>query len=56
MSNQELKKLKDKGDTPEGRVDKSGNSLKFSRDMESDWTIKNTKPLFISTEACSFSP
>jgi len=28
----------------EGKVDKNGNPLKFSRDLESDWTIKNDKP------------
>jgi transposase, IS5 family len=32
--------------TPEGTRDKNGNTLKFSRDVESDWTIKNRIPLF----------
>jgi len=27
--------------TPEGKADKNGKPLKFSRDLESDWTIKN---------------
>jgi len=44
LSNDELRKLKDKRDTPEGKLDKNGNPLKFSRDMESDWTVKNDKP------------
>jgi len=44
MSNEGLKKLKEKRNTPEGRVDKNGNPLKFSRDLESDWTIKNDTP------------
>jgi len=44
LSNDELKKLKDKRNTPEGKLDKNGNSLKFSRDTESDWTVKNDKP------------
>ena len=44
MSNEGLKKLKETRNTPEGTVDKNGNPLKFSRDLESDWTIKNDTP------------
>ena len=44
ISNNELRKLKEKRDTPEGKLDKNGNPLKFSRDIESDWTVKNGKP------------
>ena len=44
LSNDELKKVKDKRDTPEGKLDKNGNPLKFSRDVESDWTVKNDEP------------
>jgi hypothetical protein len=55
MSNDDLKELKEKRDTPEGKVDKNGNPLKFSRppahrglrpggDVESDWTVKNDEP------------
>jgi IS5 family transposase len=44
LSNDELRKLKDKRDTPEGKVDKKGRPLKFSRDLESDWTVKNDEP------------
>jgi IS5 family transposase len=44
LSNDELRKLKDKRDTPEGKLDKNGNQLKFSRDTESDWTVKNDEP------------
>ncbi len=44
LSNDELKKVKDRRDTPEGKLDKNGNPLKFSRDTESDWTVKNDKP------------
>ena len=40
----ELRKLKEKRDTPEGRLDKNGTPLKFSRDIESDWTVKNDIP------------
>jgi len=44
MSNDGLKKLKEKRNRPEGQVDKNGNPLKYSRDVESDWTVKNDKP------------
>jgi len=27
-----------------GKIDKNGNPLKFSRDLESDWTVKNEIP------------
>ena len=39
MSNDGLKKLKDKRNTPEGKLDKNGNPLKFSRNLESDWSV-----------------
>ena len=38
---EEEKKIKE---TPEGKLDKTGNPLKFSRDLESDWTVKNNIP------------
>jgi len=44
MSNDDLKGMKEKRDTPEGKLDKNGNALKFSRDLESDWTVKNDEP------------
>jgi len=44
MSNDDLKELKEKRNTPEGKLDKKGNPLKFSRDLESDWTVKNDEP------------
>ena len=31
------------GDKKEGKLDKNGNPLKFSRDIESNWTTKNDK-------------
>jgi len=37
----EEKKIRE---TPEGKLDKTGNPLKFSRDLESDWTVKNNIP------------
>jgi IS5 family transposase len=44
MSNDDLRKLKEKRDTPEGKLDKNGKPLKFSRDLESDWTVKDDEP------------
>jgi IS5 family transposase len=44
LSKEGLKELKEKRGTPEGNVDKNGNTLKFSRDAESDWTVKNETP------------
>ena len=44
ISNKEIKERKNKRSTPEGRLDKNGTPLKFSRDLESDWTIKNNTP------------
>lgn len=44
ISNKEIENQKKKRNTPEGKLDKNGKPLKFSRDMESDWTIKNDKP------------
>jgi len=44
MSKDGLRELKEKRNTPEGEVDKNGNALKFSRDVESDWTMKNETP------------
>ena len=44
ISNEQIKQLKEKKQTPEGKLDKNGKPLKFSRDLESDWTVKNDKP------------
>lgn len=44
ISNEKMKQLKEKKQTSEGRLDKNGKPLKFSRDLESDWTVKNDKP------------
>lgn len=38
ISNDDLRKLKEKRNTAEGKPDKNGNPLKFSRDLESDWS------------------
>jgi len=44
LSNDGIRKEKEKRDRPEGKLDKDGNVLKFSRDLESDWTVKNDVP------------
>jgi len=44
LSNDEIKEEREKRDRPEGKLDKNGNILKFSRDLESDWTVKNDEP------------
>jgi len=43
ISTDEQRRVKEKRDTPEGKVDKHGTPVKFMRDIESDWTIKNEK-------------
>ena len=44
ISNDKIKELKDKRNTPEGKLDKKGKPLKFSRDLESDWVVQNDEP------------
>jgi IS5 family transposase len=44
LSNNKLKELREKQNGPEGKLDKNGKAKKFSRDLESDWTIKNDVP------------
>jgi IS5 family transposase len=44
VSNNKLKELRQKHNTPEGKLDKKGKPKKFCRDLESNWTIKNDKP------------
>jgi hypothetical protein len=39
MSNDRIREEKEKRDSSEGRFDKNGNVLKFSRDLESDWSV-----------------
>lgn len=41
VSNKQLKALQDKSLTKEGQLDKTGRPKKYSRDLDSDWTIKN---------------
>ena len=44
ISNDEIKNLREKKETPEGKLDKNGKPLKFSRDLESDWVVQNETP------------
>jgi IS5 family transposase len=46
LSQQELKKQREHRNSEEGKRDKNGKTLKFSRDLDSDWTIKNDTPHF----------
>jgi transposase, IS5 family len=41
VSNKKLEELRGKRNTPEGKLDKNGKPLKFSRDIESNWVTKN---------------
>ncbi len=41
ISNEQIEKLREERDAPEGNLDKNGHQKKFSRDIESDWTVKN---------------
>ena len=46
LSHDELKKQREHRQTEEGKQDKTGKPLKFSRDLESDWTVRNDTPHF----------
>jgi len=46
MSGDDVRGLREKRENSEGEVDKNGKPLKFARDVESDWTVKNDKPHF----------
>ncbi len=53
ISSEEIKTQREKREPPEGKLDKHGNLLKFSRDLDSDWTVKNSKPLYgLKEHAC----
>nr|NJM04097.1 transposase [Desulfobacula sp.] len=62
VSNEQLDTLKQKANTPEGKLDKNGQVKKYTRDLDSDWTIKMTSlimglknmPLLIQTMGSSF--
>lgn len=53
ISNDQIKELYEKGQTPEGKLDKNGNPLKFSRDAESDWVVQNDDPHYSLKEHAS---
>ena len=44
ISNDKIKEEREKHASPEGKLDKNGNPIKFHRDLDSDWTIKNDEP------------
>ncbi len=46
LSNDELRKERQKREIGEADTDRNGNPIKFRRDLDSDWTIKNDKPHF----------
>ena len=46
VTNKKLEEIKAKRQTPEGKLDKNGKPLKFTRDIESNWVVKNDKPYF----------
>ena len=46
ISKEKLEDEKQKRKKPAGNLDKNGNILKFSRDLDSDWTKKNDIPHF----------
>lgn len=44
VSNKKLKELKEKSNSPEGKLDKNGKPKKFSRDLDSDWVVQKDIP------------
>ena len=44
ISNDKIKETRDKHNTPEGKLDKNGNPLKFHRDLDSDWVVQKDTP------------
>ena len=44
ISNDKIKEKREKHASPDGQLDKNGNPIKFHRDLDSDWTIKNDEP------------
>jgi len=44
LSTEKLKEERQKRQTPEGTLNNKGKPRKFSRDLESNWTVKNEKP------------
>jgi len=44
ISNDKIKETREKHNTPEGKLDKNGNPLKFHRDLDSDWVVQKDTP------------
>jgi IS5 family transposase len=44
ISNDKIKEEREKHASPDGQLDKNGNPIKFHRDLDSDWVIKNDEP------------
>ena len=44
ISNDKIKQVRDKHNTPEGKLDKNGNPIKFHRDIVSDWVVQKEIP------------
>jgi IS5 family transposase len=44
ISNDKIKKARNKHNTPEGKLDKDGKPLKFHRDLDSDWVVQKDTP------------
>lgn len=53
LSKEKLEKLKKERSTSEGKLDKTGKLRKFSRDLESNWTVKNKKAYYRLKEHAS---
>jgi len=44
IGKESIEEERQKRQSPEGVLDKGGNTLKFSRDLDSDWTVRNGVP------------
>jgi len=53
VSGKKLEGLREKRKSESGQKDKNGRSLKFQRDVDSDWTVKNGQPVFGMKESAS---
>jgi len=53
VSGKKLKELREKRESESGQKDKNGLLLKFQRDVDSDWTVKNGQPVFGMKEHAS---
>ena len=44
VSNDKLKRLKEKNHAPGGTLDRKGKPIKYSRDLDSDWVVQKDVP------------